>query len=205
MLRQICFTSFALFAAVSVQASFTINNIVGSGFGNYLQSDGATLVNADYQLQYGVFDIDSYNALPDNLKTNFSSVSSLLSTDATQTKDFDASGGIFTTDQFGSPFEPMAGDPTPTTGDQIYILVYNTLNTDEFGLFTSTAWLVPNTDIGDATLAPTELQSTGTALVGSISGENGILANTVPEPSTYALLAGVMTLGLVAYRRRQKA
>ncbi|WP_269539650.1 PEP-CTERM sorting domain-containing protein [Cerasicoccus fimbriatus] len=95
------------------------------------------------------------------------------------------------------------GDAPAPQGTQLYTFVKDALGTVQ-GLFTSEGtndWIVP-AENGSARLFLNA--GTPTALIGGISGDNAVL-QAVPEPSTYALLAGVMTLGLVAYRRRQKA
>ena len=195
----------ATVCAYSATAAITVNVIASSvaSSGQYQTPTGG-LIDTSYELQWGIFDRAAYDALPEAQKTDFSVVSGLLSSNQTLTAD--ASGNILSTSAPGNSFNlPLAGGATG--GEQLYTLVYNTLDTNIFGLFTSTSnfWKVPTNEPGTSILTNSSFATTGEALVGSFEGSNALLANTVPEPSTYALLAGVMTLGLVAYRRRQKA
>lgn len=190
-------------AASTAQAAISINVIgrdTDSGF--FLNESGGSL-DANYTLSFGIFDRATYNSLPPEQQTNFDVTSALLSTNSEQTLTFSSDGTILNAQPPANQYNlPIAGGGT--TGDVLYVLVYNTLNTNEWGLFTSVipTWVLPSDGLGSSTLSPITATE---ALVGTVSGNNVLLSNTVPEPSTYALLAGVMTLGLVAYRRRQKA
>lgn len=206
MLKQILIASLVALASTQVQAAFTITVVSQSNpaFGRYLQPDGVTPVNGSYEIAFGVLDRAAFDNLTPQQKLDFSVVSGLLSYNANQTFTFDSNGLIFQGRDYGSGAQPLAGNPTPSQGDDLYTLVYNTIDTAIFGLFGGIdLWQVP-TDLGSELLIPSELNP-GDALVGSLSGSNAVLANTVPEPSTYALVAGMLTLGLVAYRRRQRA
>lgn len=173
-----------------------------AGDGVYLNPDLSS-VNETYTLQLGFMDmtLNDINGLDSSarsaylgdLDTHFSSfaefnftVNGLLLGDSNSTYN----GSI----------------PTgASAGDRVYTYVTDALNTVH-GLFTSdnggAAWTLPN-DPGNRAIFLTA--GTPQALIGSIDdGANGVL-QVVPEPSTYAFAAGLMTLGLVAYRRRQRA
>ncbi|WP_309397403.1 PEP-CTERM sorting domain-containing protein [Cerasicoccus maritimus] len=208
-------TFLALFAACSsLQAAFTISISLNDFFGKYYQNESSGTLTSDYSFSFStVFDLDTFNSLTEAQKSDFATVSALFSTDASQTTAFGTNTGSSPIPEDNILAQPLntyttlAGDSTPTEGDQIYVLVYNSLM-NNWGLFTDTNWQVPatNDSIPDNyTINNFSLSTSGTALVGSINGVNGILITAVPEPSTYAFMAGLMTLGLVAYRRRQKA
>jgi len=205
-MNKLTFTALAAALAFSqAHAAFTIRVISNDAFGRYLEPDGVTNVNENYEVQFGVFDRVAFDNLDPAQKMDFATVSSLLSTNANQTFSFDSNGDMSVTGEYGQPTDPdLAGTPTPSAGDDLYVLVYNTLNNAVFGLYGGlTDWEVP-VDLQNTNLLTVDLGASN-ALVGSLSGNNAVLANTVPEPSTYAFVAGLMTLGLVAYRRRQRA
>ncbi|MGE9296443.1 MAG: PEP-CTERM sorting domain-containing protein, partial [Puniceicoccales bacterium] len=158
-----------------------------------------------FVLQFGTFDIAAFNNLTPEQQMDFTIVSALLNTNVAQTVEFDANGEIFAVPAATLPL-PLAGNAT--TGDQLYTLVYSTVDNNQFGVFTATptatVWQVPP-DLSVTTLTNSVFAASGTAIVGSFDGNNALLINAVPEPSTYALLAGGMALALVAYRRRRVA
>ena len=92
---------------------------------------------------------------------------------------------------FGTTFDLGA----VSDGDEFAFVVWNsssvaTLNGDTYALYTNSVdWLVPN-DSGNVTINP--------VTVGSTFG-----GSVVPEPSTYAALAGLCALGAVTLRRRR--
>ncbi|GHB97742.1 PEP-CTERM sorting domain-containing protein [Cerasicoccus arenae] len=189
----------SLLLPVAAIAAIDVNIYVSVPDGLYFESDGATRVDDSYTLDWGVLSIsfaDFTNLTPQeqiaylaDIDTNFTSLGSFqFNSDGTLEQEPAYRGDV-----------PVGTSP----GDQLYTLVKNALGT-QLGLFTATGtafWTMPASP-GEANLF---LEAgTPTALIGSTSGVNGILADQVPEPSTYAFLAGVMTLGLVAYRRRQK-
>ncbi len=91
--------------------------------------------------------------------------------------------------------------PNLSTGDQLAVVWFPTLsfssdfsltNGTSYGLFTvnsSTDWQVP---AGGGAISPV-------VPIGSMAS-----LTAIPEPSTYAMLAGLATLGFAVGRRRQK-
>ncbi|MEO0795329.1 MAG: PEP-CTERM sorting domain-containing protein [Verrucomicrobiota bacterium] len=199
----------ALSAAVlplTQSQAIRINVFVTDIDGLYLQPDGSTRVTDDYSLEWGTLDvsISEFESL-----TPSEQIAYILDIDnhftSGQTIPFAANGEI----DLGPAFD--ASLPAGMNfGEQLFTLVRNTTES-ELGLFAVPAisfWSLPGSELGSSDLF-LEAGQPGTdpiALYGSVSGINGVLAAApVPEPATYALIAGVMTLGLVAYRRRQKA
>jgi hypothetical protein len=93
------------------------------------------------------------------------------------------------------------------TSQQAYILGYSTIN-DDFIVFKNAAWVFPafaavdtnGADVFSLQDANTQvLQSSGS--FSSFSGSFTMIA--VPEPSAFAAIVGVLTLGIVVVRRRR--
>ena len=86
------------------------------------------------------------------------------------------------------------------TGDQFGVLVYEnsqatTNNGDSYKLWTDTNWLLPAD--GNTITAGTDFDQ--------LSGANSFSGNVVPEPSSYAILMGIIVCGAVIIRQRLKA
>lgn len=91
---------------------------------------------------------------------------------------------------------------TPGAGTSYGQYTYTIANTDS----TAADWMIPGDGV---TVDPTFLT---TSLGGSLPNNAGLATlqipggvSAIPEPSTYALLGGLATLGLVAFRRRFQA
>lgn len=187
----------AAFGAIEVEV------FVSSDDGLYLQSNGVTPTNQTYTLDAGYipgFDLNTFmNATPQEKQTMRNSAYN----------DFVSFAGPFNfEDILGNLTEDPAylGTRPAAIGTQLYTLVQNAL-TGEVGIFTveNAFWEIGD-DSGVTPKSSLFLQvGTPIAVIGSVDGINGVLAGAVPEPSTYAFIAGLLTLGLVAYRRRQRA
>lgn len=91
-----------------------------------------------------------------------------------------------------------------------YIFGYNTSDSSEVIVFKNAAWTFPAFNALDTTADVFSLQDANTQVLGSggtfsaFSGSFTMISTaTVPEPSAFAAIAGVLALGFVALRRRR--
>jgi len=201
MKKLIAIASVLATASISQAAFLNILATPAQG-GTYLLPGGGDL-NPDFNLDWGIFDLDAFNALTPEEQADFTVVNGLFQGNGAIGYDDVEQGFSLTGSQID--LAEIAGQPS--TGTQLYTLVWNTTLTEQFGLFTADAasWTVPaSNDFGIINLANSDFPTSGEALIpgSGFDGSNGLV---VPEPSTYALIAGVLALGLVAYRRRRAA
>lgn len=168
----------------------------GDAFSNAEQANGSTLSSAaenPFEFQLGTFDVD---VLAYNANTWVNGFINAMN-----------SSNIWTTQ-----FNAFAGSGS-TTGDssdeeQAYIFGFNTLDSTEIILFTNEDWTFPihtgGTDPNPS--ASFSLENDGTQVLGA-NGEFSDLGDNfqmflVPEPSTYAALAGMFVICTAMLRRR---
>jgi hypothetical protein len=186
-----------LLLATMLKAEVGINVIATSGSGRYLDSTASALSDGAL-LRFGALNITSYNALSSGDKQDYSSVNSLFTELGTVT----ASGGSFLSVGQNTYTLPASG---VNAGDKLYVWVFNAAvatSATEWGIFSSSnvQWNMPS-DPNTNTLSTATLDnviaggSTG-------SGPTEYTLAAIPEPSTYALIFGGLSLAWVALRRR---
>lgn len=200
--KTLAVLSLALLATAS-HAAIEINVYVAPLDGRYLQPDGVTPVNSNYTLEIGVingFTFQEFLAMTPQEQAQAAVTAVDTFVGFSGPFNFEANGNM---DLLPAYFGARPG----AVGEQLYTKVVNALG--EIGIFTADNpfWQIGDDGSGGPTPLSQLFLDAGTpyALVGSIDGIDGVLANQVPEPSTYAFIAGLATLGLVAYRRRQRA
>jgi len=195
------------FAAVSAFGQVTVSNLNNSVFGAFAVSIGS--------YQAASFTTDSSSYTLDSVTIKIYSV-----TDASG--NFQLSLYSDATGEPGTSMEILSGSANPAVGDNTYTSASVSLSSN------TQYWVVAmvTSGTGDYNWADTQdLTQTnssgaswslderavsnnagGTWAVNSSPGRNfrlSVTATAVPEPSTYAALAGLAALGLVAWRRRR--
>jgi hypothetical protein len=181
-------------AAVSFSHAVTIS-VTGT---SVFLSDGVSLVPQGSYISVGYFDgaFTGFAGLSDR------SWSDVIAADYTEA----VSGAI-------NPDGALAGGGTVTgiAGETLYMWVFNVIgaptgniNAQDYGLFTgsSAVW----TAKGDVPFPPEfsniNIADVDNSILGQNGGGNLTLASAVPEPSSFALLAGCFGLAWVMVRRR---
>ena len=114
-----------------------------------------------------------------------------------------------------NPAGEIAGSGTPSgiSGKTLHMWIFSSagtpsgiLNTNEFGLYSGSdanVWVAK----GDSPIPPQfnfiTAASADSSVYGADTGDNLILQSAVPEPSSFALLAGCFGLAWVMVRRRR--
>ena len=181
--------------AGAVNAAVTVNILSNSSFGFY-QDSGAAALGDGSLLRYGTFDEAGYDLLSTAQRADYATVDALF----TELGTVSASGGDFFSTGNSYTF-PVSGI---STGDKLYTWVFNTSDASvatEWGIFSSSnsLWNVA-TDPGTTTLSNNNIDN---FVVGSAGAGTNVLLSAVPEPSTYAAIAGFLALGVAMVRRRR--
>lgn len=157
-------------------ANATIS-IFGSALFNPTDADGNSL-SETLEMNWYALTTDVSDAITNGDTSIFETIANNYVAFATTTPGIVGGGNVvYTANGVGAI--TLGGTGNLAAGDQILITL------DDSHLFTSTTWVTP-ADGGSLTLAP---QTTA--------------ALSVPEPSTYALIAGFAAFLFVAIRRRK--
>jgi hypothetical protein len=182
--------------STSSQAAVSINVVANTATGKYLTSTlGST---ATFAYEFGYLDETAYDLLGAN-QTDYASVDAVFNTLGSGVVN--GSGEIFS---LGNAVVIPTSPEKPQPGDNLYMWVFNSAvasSATEWGVFSSSTWIMPN-DLGIVSLTSSLIDN---VVVGGTSGSDFTLASVapIPEPSTYAALAGLLALGYVVVRRRR--
>ncbi len=142
-----------------------------------------------------IYDTTSLSVGSDNLGSNFTIVGTKTATGSTTVSVLGSYSGI----QLANGVD---------AGDKFAIVVFENSTTsavasDTYRVYTDASWVVP-ADGSTFTFSTSGLAGTFLQLgVNASPAFTKTVASAVPEPSTYAALAGVAVLGLAALRRRR--
>lgn len=178
--------------AVFVQASVTVQIISNTTTGQFQDSNGDLLADGSL-MRVGFFDVNiDWNSYSESQLLDVSFIETLF----TGFTSFTSSLGNF-----------QASDLNLTTtnpNQQLYAWVFNSPTPEtatEYGIFTAATWLSPN-DGGTVNMLPSAIDET---VVGSEDGSTptNYLLTPVPEPAHFAMVFGLLGLGVVLWRRRR--
>jgi hypothetical protein len=174
-------------ATVSTHAT-SVNFTVNTGW----VYDGATeitKVNSGDYSAFGVFgDISGYD----------------FTSGATLATDL-AGAGLTLAANFSPP--PIVFSSTynsGSAGNAANLIIFNgadLASATSFGALTSSGYVTLG--LGTTSVSFTSTDNWNTAYAGTLTGSDFTLASAVPEPSTFAALAGLCALGVVMVRRRR--
>jgi hypothetical protein len=199
MIKKITiFTFLTVLLTGSLSASL-INFTSGTGFAGALQADGVSTISSagagSFSFQLGTFNEASLSGNSDTWAAGFNNemaASNPWSTSAPAANRFQGS---------------VSMDDGSSTNNAAYIFGFNTSDSSQIILFKNAAWVFPAFDetdfsadtfsLADANTQVLQANGTFTAI-----GGNFQMLSAVPEPSTYAALAGMFVLCIAMLRRR---
>ena len=178
-------------------ASASLINFQSGSLSSYLQADGTTNLDSTYSFALGTFNESVLSGTSNTWGSGFTDQMDGVNT-------WKTSGPAPLQNKFQNE---NAMTSATANGQAAYIFGYN-VAVDEIILFKNAAWIFPTRDSLDTVADIFSLQDAGTQVVttsGAFASFNNNLTMlaVVPEPSTYAMLAGVLALGYVMIRRRK--
>jgi hypothetical protein len=196
-----------IIAAVALpSAAFAINtyNVFTdvSGAIQFFQPGGSQEITSSYSFEVGVFGAGTNFTDATSVASNFTSFGAATSWDANLIDT--GVGGA----SLSFSFDELSGYPAGiTAGSTLSIWVYDSkapVATSDWMILSNPSWVVQPLAAGAAVDSRDYTITDGGLVVrlGNVSGNNFVLA-PVPEPSSFAALAGFAVLGLAASRRRR--
>ncbi len=192
----------ALFPLAGIAGTFT-GNWYTDASGTIQFSDNSTLLTNSYSVEVGVF-----ATVP-----NFANLSALPSFTSLSTGTWDAN--ILGAGKGGASLPLFADSATgyaagSAAGMQVYAWVFNSKTvaaSSHWSIITNPSWLLPTIPDGAANAdVQWTITDAGTSyMVGDLIGNSVVLESAIPEPATYAAILGLVTLGLVGYRRFRRS
>jgi len=164
----------------------------------YLQADGTTNLDASYTFALGTFTESS-------LAGDLSTWSAGFNDEMDGVNTWKTSGPAPLQNKFQGE---VAMDDNSSAASAAYI--FGTNGSDEIIIFRNAAWVFPTFDNLDTTADVFSLVDANTQIVTAAGSWTAYASNitmlstvAVPEPSTFAALAGLCALGAVMVRRRR--
>ena len=176
-----------------ISITMVFNDGVAPGSGIAL-SDGSSIADGS-TFAYGTLNETNFNALSQAQQLDYSYLVN------PSNNVFDLWGT--TTFSSGAVFVIGQADPDIPVSTKTYALIDDTSN-NEIGLFASTAttWDSSSDANGSFTINGSVID---TVFLGDLSSGNRLESSVIPEPSTYALILGIIALSGIYLRRRRAA
>jgi len=198
--------------ALAPAGLFAVNtyNIFSDGTVQFFQPGGSTKITASYSFEVGVFATGTVfnSASAAQVAANFTSFTASTS----WVPDFFGDSSNVGAAIVSPSFDEATLYPAGTSGKQLAIWIYDTKTpsaTTDWIIVTNPSWIATAQVFGSSVAAADyNVSDAGTVLLYGSSldltkGVTALAPSAVPEPSTYAALAGVAVLGLAALRRRR--
>jgi hypothetical protein len=188
-------------APLAVMASVSANWFTDSSGSIQFRDTAGSLLGNSYNVEVGVFSGTPDFSKPGALPTFTSLATGKWDSNILGGEGLNGQGGASLS--FGSDLVTGAYTSGASAGMQVYGWVFNSkalAGSSQWAVVTNANWVLPTiTDAVDG--FDWSITDANTSVVfGTVSGNNvGLVA--VPEPSTYAAILGLATLGLVGFRR----
>jgi len=185
-------------ATVCSVSQASIINFQSGTVATYLQADAATNLDASYTFALGTF---TESALSGDIST----WSAGFNDEMVSVNSWKTSGPAPLLNKFQGE---VAMDDNSSASASAYI--FGTNGSDELIIFRNAAWVFPTfndldtaADIFSLADANTQIVTAGGGWTSYASNITMLSTTAVPEPSTFAALAGLCALGAVMVRRRR--